>query len=300
MKKHPINYICKMHTAMILVAVSALCASCKKDVVASLPGAQKSAALNFYIASDVMNAGYGPGRGTTAAYVDSIQNHGDILYNPDSRYPVFAFGFLANPEYPQVRDLSGINLFTYIRYNSGIHKLLFTDITNTIVADTTTNLEGSSWNSLYLADKPQANGTDAAYTILSVPEPRTAEEGKTGVRFIHLSPDAGALDCKALLPDGVTPANTLANVRFREASAYTWLTQEQAANGLLRLQIGSSHSQIITAIPAMPGRAFVVIIRGFINNTTRRLTTGKNADGSLIRETVNITPGLHADVRASY
>lgn len=300
MKKKYLNNpyrICRYIAAFYLLA---LLPACKKDIKPSLPGEQGSAALNFYIASDVMNATYGPSRGTTAAYVDSIQQHGNIIYNTDGLYPVFAFGFLANPEYPQVSDVSGINLFTYVRYHSGSHKLLFTDVANTIVADTTAKLENSTWNGFYLADKPQADGADAAYTVLSVPEPRTAEEGKTGVRFINLSPDAGALDCKALLSDGVTASNTLASVRFREASAYTWLTQEQAANGLLRLQIGNSRSNITTAVPARPGRAFVIVIRGFLHNTTRRVTTGKNADGSLIRENINISAGLRTDVRTSY
>ncbi|HEK22394.1 MAG TPA: hypothetical protein ENO28_18275 [Bacteroidetes bacterium] len=293
---HPYN-ISRYIAALYLLA---LLPACKKDIKPALPGEQESAAVNYYIVSDVMNAAYGPSRGTTAAYADSVQQHGNIIYNTDSRYPVFAFGFLANPEYPTVNDVSGINLFTYIRCNAGNHKFLFTDVTNAIVADTVTRLESNSWNSLYLADKPQADGADAAYTVLSVPEPRTAEEGKIGVRFINLSPDAGALDCKVLLSDGLTASNTLASVRFREASAYTWLTQEQAANGLLRLQIGNSRSNIISAVPARPGRAFVIVIRGFLHNTTRRITTGKNADGSLIRETINISAGLRTDVRTSY
>ncbi len=293
-------YIRHWYTLITMLLSVTLLVSCKKDRDASLPGDRESASVNLYITSDVMNAAYGPGRGTTAAYIDSITNHGSIIYNTDSRYPVFAFGFLANPEFPQVFDQSGINLFTYTRFNAGSHRLIFTDVTNTPIADTAQALEGNTWNSIYLADKPHLSGSEAAYTILSVNEPRKAQEGKTGVRFIHLSPDAGQLECKALMADGTIAQETLATVRFRDATDYTWLTQEQAANGLLRIQISNSKVNLITAVPARPGRAFVVVIRGFANNTIRRVTTGKNTDGSQIRENVKISANVRADVRASY
>lgn len=286
----------------ILAITGLVFVSCEKTVEPSLPGDTESAGLNFHVASEAMHTAYGSGQNVTAAYVDTVADDRDLFTysTTDSKYPLFVFGFLDAHQYPRPVEQSSISLMSYVRYNAGDHHILFTDVTNTIVKDTTLSLQGSSWNTLYLADLPTTNGPDAVYTILHVEEPRESREGLTGIRFINLSPDAGRLQCRALLTDGTPDANALAEVGFREVSEYTYLTHDQVSNGLLRFQIGNTDANLTTGVRALAGRSFVVVIRGFLNGATRQIATGRDTNGSIVKQTVAIEPGISAEVRASY
>ncbi len=292
MKKYLNKYRALLCACCLLVLVFT---ACKKQVTADLPGGQQDAALNFFSASDVMaNA---TGYNYSAIYVDKFQSKTtpyDVNY---STFPVIATGF----DYPRS---AGILSYAYYNYNKGSHKLFFTDSSNTVVLDTTLQVKPRSFNCVYFADAPVSlQNTIASYKMISVQEDRAGvPAGKIGIRFINLSPDAGALTCNLINSDGSLSNMLPDQLAYGQVSPYVYLDNTNVATGLINLSMNNAEKgvAILTGVPFSNGRAYVIVITGFFNDQQRRVGSGKNADGSTIYTSVTINKQLRAIVRNSY
>lgn len=271
--------------------------SCEQDFNILLPDGEESVGLNFYISSDVMLTAYSTERENTAAYIDSLREDSDLSYHTSNRlFPSFTYGYINNPEYP---SLTRSSPYSYVYFNSGNKRIFFTDSENKAVVDTLFTFDADKYYSLYLTDELNGSNNDADYQAVLSEEPRTAEAGKIGVRFIHLSADAGDLECYALSADGTVLPDALASLSFKDVSGYTFLAPDEAVNGILRLQIENEEINFTTGVPAIPGRNHVVVIRGFANEQNREIQrTGE--DGSITKEMVSVASNLRTTIRRSY
>ncbi|PLW88505.1 MAG: hypothetical protein C0154_16405 [Mucilaginibacter sp.] len=274
--------------------------ACKKQVNDVLPGNEQDVAMNYYSASDVMEAAYGPSRLVVALYVDQFQEQSrPVFSSTDNKFPYFSFGFTSGHDYPQSNN-AGMN---YARYTAGDHRMMLTDVNNKIVLDTTIKTASRSFNAVYVADAPAAADASAKYKLLVAPDDRKPVDGKTGIRFIHLSPDAGTLSCNLVKQNGDLAGTQAGELAFGEFSSYQYFgTDELATGGLLRFTLGNATNgvQFDTGVPFDPGRNFTIVISGFRTDQQRQVATGKNADGSVKNETVTINNNLHAEIRRSY
>jgi hypothetical protein len=289
MKIH--TYRSRFYAICLLVT---LFTACKKQVTPEEPGNQPDVALNFFNASDVMQAA---SYGYAAIYVDKYINQ-YLQYDPNSTFPLLAPG----TDYPQSL---GILSYAYYNYNNGSHRLFVTDTADAVVLDTTVKVKPKSFNCLYLTDAPvTVQNQKAAYKIVSVQEDRAEiAAGKTGIRFVHLSPDAGQLSCNLIKADGSLSDLLHAQLAYGQASAYVYLDSTMASQGLYKLSINSTESNsiaITTGAPATAGRAFTIVITGFVNDQQRQVSFGKNPGGSSQYGPVTIPKSLRAIVRGSY
>lgn len=287
-------------TGWMLLLVSFFCISCSKNVEQVLPDNIEDASFNFYLSSEVMQQAYSLSKGTVAAYVDTHQpiNGNTIMSvqtNPNLTFPAITLGTFYTPEYPLM--VNG-EVLRYIRYRSGPHRLFFTDVTNTTVLDTEITAAPKSKNCFYFIDKPANNGADAQYTLLKVEESQSVTEGKTGVRFVHLSPDAGKITCKMEQSNG--SETEVASLDFSTVSPYQILDNSQTVAGLFRFKFTTSDGYVFTGgAPNNPGRNYVIMISGFRTAQQRRIAMEKMDNGSIRYENLTIKPGLRAEIRST-
>lgn len=275
-------------------------ASCKKEVDSALPGNTEDMALNFYAATDVMDAAYAPNQASVAVYVDKFQEQSNpISTNSGNTFPYFAFGFKDGRSFP-ASNTDGMN---YIRYNAGNHRLMFTDVTNAVVLDTTIVVNPKSFDALYLADKATLPGAPAEYELVVAQEDNKTIADKTGIRFIHLSADAGNITCNLQKLNGDLVSTQAGEMAFGQVSAYQYFGIDEAATGgLIRFTLSNAANGVKfnTGVPFAAGRNYVILISGFRTDQQRLVTTGKNADGSIKKETITIGSNLRAEARRSY
>lgn len=269
---------------------------CKKEAA----GVNDNVALNFYSASDVMSAISSPTRSTTAVYVDQVlQQKGPIINNTNLSFPYLTYGYSSVPEYP---SLIRQGLINYARFNAGDHHLFFTDPLNTIVVDTLIKPEINSYNCVYLADAPGTD-TKVSFRAVTVAEDRNAAPtGKVGVRFIHLSPDAGDLTVSLVNSAGNTISTISEPLKYPAASAYQILDATGISGGVLHFNLTNTATgaNINTGIPFSEGKHFVIVITGFLKDQQRQAATAKNPDGSLIYNHITIPASLRAELRIAY
>lgn len=288
-------------TATVLIILGCGLWSCKKNIDAALPEDKAAAGINFYSASAVMDAAYGPENQTTAVYLDQVTaQQVPLIGSTASKYPYLSFGYLDPVQYPQ--GTAGNTNINYVHYNAGNHRVYFTDINNRAVADTTINFAAGCEYAIYLADVAVSPGDAAVYKIISAVEPRKVPEGKTGIRFVHLSSDAGALNIAQLKTDGNTLPVALGAIGFTQVSDYQYFDQKEVSNGQLRFKLENAAKGIslVAGAPAKPGKSYVVIITGFKGEQQRRVVTGKNPDGSSKTNIVSIGNNLKTEIRTSY
>lgn len=269
---------------------------CKKEVA----GVNDDVALNFYSASDVMSAISSPARSTTAIYIDEVQQQkGPIINNTSLPFPYFTYGYSSVPEYP---SLIRQGLINYARFNAGNHRLFFTDPLNTVVVDTLIKPEINSSYCVYLADAPGTNAK-VSYRAIAVAEDRTATpSGKVGVRFIHLSPDAGDLTVSLTNSAGNTISTIPQPLKYPVAGGYQFFDAAEVSGGVLHFNLINTvtGANISTGIPFSEGQRFVIVITGFLKDQQRQVATAKNPDGSLIYNNITIPAALRAELRTAY
>lgn len=299
-KRHKIAWDIKIKVFRFLPFLLLFTAACKKEIEPALPGDKPDMALNFYLASDVMRAA---NYAAVAVYIDKYQqpNIPNTALSYRNDFPViYPNAITASYPEPSQYDLSGIN---YIRYVAGDHQIMLTDTTNTVVLDTTINQPAKSYTCLYFTDLTGVANQIAAYKMIAVQEARAGVPAdQVGIRFIHLSPDAGQLTCGIRKADG-SLANALpGNLAFGEASPYVYFSARDAISGLLRFSLDNPAANI--SIPAgvafIPGRSYAILISGFFHDQQRRVGAGKNSDGSIIYKSINIGANLHIDIRETY
>ncbi|MFD2327061.1 hypothetical protein [Mucilaginibacter galii] len=275
-------------------------AACKKQVNEVLPGNEQDVAINFHSASDVMETAYGPGRMAIALYVDQFKEQSRPVSSETSNpFPFFSFGYLNGLDYPQPNN-AGIN---YARYAAGDHRLMLTDVNNKIVLDTIIKTSGRSFNAVYVADAMAADGSNVKYKLVVAPDDRKPVDGKTGIRFIHLSADAGTLSCNLVKLNGDLAGTQAGELTFGQYSSYQYFgTDDLATGGLIRFSLSNTANGVKfdTGVPFDAGRNYTIVISGFRTDQQRQVVTGKNADGSVKNETISINNNLHAVIRRSY
>nr|WP_199077702.1 DUF4397 domain-containing protein [Pedobacter sp. ASV19] len=281
--------------ACILIAVLPF-TGCKKEVA----GVNDNIALNFYSASDVMSAISSPARATTAIYLDEVrQQNGPIINNSNLTFPYFTYGYSSAPEYPSLIRQGQIN---YARFNAGRHRLYFTDPLNTVVVDTLIKPQLNSYYCIYLADAP-GNNAKISYRAVAVAEDRTdVPTGKVGVRFIHLSPDAGDLTVSLSDPSGNAISAIPGLLKYPAASGYQFFDATGISGGVLHFNLSNkaTGANINTGIPFSEGQRYVIVITGFLKDQQRQAVTGKNADGSLVYNNITVAASLRAELRTAY
>jgi len=283
--------------AALTIAISFLFAACSKETQPVLPENTPDVAFNYFLASEAMIQAYGPTRGRIYIHVDNYVDYQKILSGTAASPPTLSIGYNnTSMEYPWRRGTEVIN---YERYRAGDHRFFLTDVFNNVVLDTIISSTPASFNCLYLADGIAINGAEAQYKIVLLPEERSAVEGKTQVRFVHLSPDAGKISCKLKRSDGSTTDVT--TLGFGEASSYVAFDSTQTTEGLFRFVLNTTDGyEIATGAPNSAGHNYVVMITGFRNTQQRQVATDKSADGALIYKTITINPGLKTELRSTY
>jgi hypothetical protein len=296
MKNKLIIKILKRYACLSVILLAISLAGCKKEITPALPGDVSGMGLNFYPASDVI-AAYANLRQLTAIYVD--QYNITLPGSLNSAIPAFYYsGNGTAEEYPGL-----YNVFSYVRYNAGSHRLMFTDTTNTVVVDTTLDFPAKTFHSIYFADAPVAANARAAYKMIAVEEKREpVPAGKIGVRFVHLSADAGDLTVTQQKPGGTIVQLLPKAIGFLEATPYQYLDDSQAISGLLRFALtnASNGASALTGVQFYPGHSYVIVISGFLNDQQRQIPAGKNPDGSRQYTSITIQKNLRATVRRSY
>lgn len=273
-------------------------AACRKDITSALPGGKQDIALNYYSASDVLLSAYGTANpaAVTAIYVDSIPKHPAAISGASFFYTNFT-----SVEYPSAPN-SGIMNFVHYNFRPAGHRLIFTDTTGSALLDTTVSTPAKSSTSLYLTDVAGLPNTKAAFKLVSIQEDRAGVPAdKIGVRFVHLGPDAGDLTCSLLKTDG-SKQSIVPGLSFASATDYQYFDNNSADEGLVKFSIENSNTgaRILTGVSFSPGWSYVIVITGFLKDQERKLSAGKNADGSPKYNMVTISRNLRVVVRKSY
>lgn len=126
--------------------------------------------------------------------------------------------------------------------------------TNVINADIT--FEGNKSYSLFAIDS-----VSKLSTLLTVDDLTTPAAGKAHVRFIHLSPDAPAVDIAVVGGPVVFP-----NSSFKQASAFTPLA---AGTYNLEVRVAGTSTVALTLPPitVADGKIYTVFAKGFLTGT---------------------------------
>lgn len=296
MMKASMQFYMTIKKMACVLAIMLCVTSCSKNIEAVLPEDTTDAALNFYLGSEVMQQAYSPSRGFVAIHVDQYTEFSKSQLENRQTFATIPIGYTDSPEYPT--HVLG-EIVPFMRYRSGSHRIYFTDITNTVVLDTTVMPVAESYNCIYFVDKLTANGTAAQYGLLMVQEDRTVTAGKTGVRFVHMSADAGKITCKLRETSG--NISELATLNFGDASPYQYFDSNQLVDGLYRFTLITEDGHELSAgAPNKPDRNYVVMITGFKNAQQRQVAFEKLTDGSIRYETVTINAGLKTELRSTY
>jgi hypothetical protein len=173
----------------------------------------------------------------------------------------------ASPDAPglsvTVDNRSVFNKIEYTEYSGYLNfytgnrnfKINSFNATNSLV-DTTFSFDRAKTYSVFLID--QLSGIEALLVEDSANAPAA---GKAMVRFVHLSPDAAALDVKF---DGQTGDPLFGDQTFREASAFKEIA---AGTTAFDVKIAGSDDVLLSAdnLHFQAGRYYTIITRGFAN-----------------------------------
>lgn len=266
------------------VLLCCLFISCKKNVTEVLPDGQQDIRVNYYAASDVLPE--------TDLNVDISLLHSDTLYQQHQA----AFRYISDLNdnvYPNPFQHSDDRQISYAFYVARPYRVVFR-AGNASLLDTPVALEPVKFHCLYLADALTAQDAAPKYSFLSVTEPRGGiPEGKIGVRFINLCAEASSLQA-VLIPAGGND-KALSKVAFLQATDYSYMDPQDAENGQLRFKLTDTDGTIIyTAVPAVTGRSYAIIVRGFKTEQRRRMTNGSNVSA------ITIPNNLRTAVRRTY
>jgi|GEM_PF-5169482 len=282
MNKNIVSKTIKRWGCFVLLCCSFI--ACKKNVTDVLPDGQQDIRVSYYAASDVLPE--------TDLNVDISLLHSDTLYQQHQSAFRYISDFNDNV-YPNPYQYSDDRQISYAFYAAQPYRFVFSG-GNTSLLDTLVALEPVKFHCLYLVDALTAQDAAPKFSFLSVAEPRGGiPEGKIGVRFINLSAEAATLQA-VFMPVGGNDRD-LSKVAFLQASDYSYFDPKDAENGQLRFKLTDTDGTIIyTAVPAVTGRSYAIIVRGFKTEQRRRMTNGSNVS------TITIPNNLRAAVRRTY
>jgi hypothetical protein len=271
-------------SGICLFTLISITTGCTKTIEEVLPDNKKDIALNFYNASDVIRStGL---KGTVPVYLDSV------LFGSFSGEFNAGFG-----EFPLFLSSGGNNTIVYNRFDAGTHRFIVGKENAGGSVDTTVNLSAEEFYCLYFADAAGGDNADAAYNLFAIPErQQTPPAGMMGVRFVHLSPDAGSLICSRRTADGSLTNALPADLLFGSYSDYQFFSPLDAVESLLRFSLDNPVNKIAfpVGVPFTAGRCFTVVISGFNTEVTRLMKIGEEY------RSVNVQRNLRAVLRRTW
>ena len=279
-----------------------LLSSCKK-FTENLPGNVQDNALNFYTVSDVLSVAYGSpsaSSSVTAVFVDSLRpNAFDHFSASYAIFPVFNYNTYQTwgAQYPFPFGSYPFLIYAYYNQLPAGHRLFFTDTSAAVVLkDTTIQPAGSSYTCIYFADAPvTTQNQPVQFNVFAYNEDRSVvPSGKIGVRFINLSPDAGALTCNLLTGSGGTQDMlNSASLSYGQASDYRYLDSsvitDQGAVAF-NLYNSTTGTGLKTGVLFSAGRRYVILVAGALNDRQVQFGT----------KTLKVSNNLRVIVRDSY
>ena len=150
----------------------------------------------------------------------------------------------------------------YVAFNPGSFRVKFTPV-NSISAkiDTALTFQEDKVYSVFAVDS--LNKIDVLVVQDSLVSPTA---GKTRVRFIHLSPDAPAVDMATTGSSGTT---LFSNVAFKGVTEF-----QDIAAGTLSFQVkGTGSSNVLKSVSNInlsAGRIYTIVFRGFVTGTSTK------------------------------
>ena len=285
-------------------AITILFSACKEDMDAVLPAGGNIAYVNFVNAAEVFLYGQ---KDTLQWYNnlyinDSINNPPFDNYNGNANYP-FEFSteaklairqcpgsFTANPYVT-----GGGNADVYwLPLEGGDYHFIYTSKNKTYLYTAEENLKKDTYQVLYLVESPE---TDSSYTVVNVPvEHKERVEGRVMVQLVNLSPDAGEVEVYRVDANGnemvTATTNALTFGQYASAEFSTEGTKDSYNSILLRFRTPGGSDRQSIAVPSNSGAVYTVLLRGFTQQTERRVKKDNQTMAS-----VTVLPDLRCSIR---
>lgn len=271
--------------------------SCKKtDVV---QGDGNVGYVNFFNASEVLLQNESLSRNNMIITNDTIDRQRRLpafIGDGDVRqYPRTTSGDLTVVDYI---GTTNADVF-WLPIKSDNYRFIYTSINKVYLKDTAVNVPAGSFTSQYLVESPQA---DNAYQLITVPVEMRGVTGKVRIQVINLSPDLGPIKVYLSGPAGnIIDTELPTALPFATASKYVEINLNPAyiSRGKFILNFckpGTTEALATLAIPADDLAVYTLLMRGFSQNTTRRIKKDNNGGYT----TVTVTPNLRATQRRIY
>lgn len=289
----------------LLAAILGLLTACEENLDDTLPADGNVAYVNFVNAGEVFlysvdNMLY---RDNYLFLNDSVNNAPFDSYNGKVSYPAvfnyepaldirqFPRHFTANPF---AVDNSARGDVYWLPVHTGDYRFIFTSKDKTYLYTQNTTLGRQTYQVLYLVESPE---TDDAYTVVNVPiERKDRLDGSVTVQFVNLSPDAGEVEAYCVDAAGnelVTATETpLAFGEYASAELTTAGTQDTYNGILIRFRRPGGEDLQAVSIPANSGAVYTVLLRGFAQQTERKVKEDNETTVS-----VTVLPDLRCSVR---
>ncbi|MGV8094900.1 MAG: hypothetical protein AB2L24_23860 [Mangrovibacterium sp.] len=296
--KYPIAYA----AAIMLIGFTA----CEENLPAVLPADGNVAFVNFVNAGEAFLYGQQNDalyRDNRLYINDSVNNPPFDKYNGRANYPmVFTYEpGLDIRQYP--RHFTGVSSVTtpisadvyWLPVHAGDYRFIFTSRDKTYLLTENKTLGKQSYHILYLVESAE---TDSSYIVVDVPiEYKERMEGKVSVQLVNLSPDAGDVEVYRVDAAGVEMAAVSAaplSLGHHQSAEFEIAGSESTYNSiLLRFRsAGGGEDLQSVAVPAENGAVYTVLLRGFAQETVRKV---KKDNYSYV--VVNIMPDLRTSLR---
>lgn len=283
-----------------------LSGGCSKDVSDSLPADGNVAYVNFVNAGEAFLYGTQEDRlqHENRIYInDSINNAPFDKYNHQGRYPAefTAETGLDIRQYPRhftgndiVVDNSAQGDVYWLPLHSGDYRFIYTSRNRTYLHTTNITLDRQTCYQLYLVESPES---EESYTVVEAPLQQSERmEGQVTVQLVHLSPDAGEVEVYQVDSEGnEIAAVTNTPLSFGEnvmASLPTEGADTTFDRLLLRFRRPGGADLHALSVPAQSGAVYTVLLRGFTQQTERKLKVDNQNSVS-----VTVLPDLRSSIR---
>ncbi|WP_257668715.1 hypothetical protein [Parapedobacter tibetensis] len=285
--------------------MAGLFTACEENLTDALPANGNVAYVNFVNAGEAFLYGLDDTlyRDNRLYITDSVNNAPFDKYNGKVSYPA-AFNYepkLDIRQYPRhftgvpgVVDNSARGDVYWLPVHAGDYRFIFTSRDRTYLHTQNIPLSKQTYQVLYLVESPEA---DDAYTVVEVPiERKDRVEGHVTVQFVNLSPDAGEVEAYRVDADGnelATATDTpLAFGEYSSAELATAGTQDTYNGILIRFRRPGGEDVQSVAVPANNGAVYTVLLRGFAEQTERKIKKDNETTVS-----VTVLPDLRTSIR---
>lgn len=281
--------------------------ACEEDTPDALPGDGQVAYVNFVNAAEVFLYGGNESLhwGNHVFINDTLDNFPFDNFTGKYGNSPFAFQTEASSEYvPRVplglTSLSGgavldiaYSDLTWLAVASGTYKIIYTSKNKTYLKTADVAVATQTYNVVYLTESPE---TDSSYAVIHAPIVQgDRKEGFVRVQLVNLATDAGEVEAYRVDVAGNEIASDLPSVPFGEfADAELPIagTEETFNRILINFRKRESSEVILSvSVPAESGAVYTLLLRGFINETVRKVKTDNQTSAW-----VTVLPDLRCSV----